>query len=56
MSDKRVCCWEICTRDSAAQAEFYRQAFGWEVQAIPGVDCVNVGSGDGTDGGIGGGI
>jgi len=56
MTDNPVCMWEICTEDAEKLAEFYQKAFGWDLQPIPQMNYVNVASGDGTDGGISGGI
>ncbi len=56
MAVNPVCWWEICTKDAGALAEFYSKAFGWEAKPFPGMNYTVLNSGDGKNGGIGGGL
>ena len=51
-----VCWWEICTKDAGALATFYSEAFGWEMKSMPEMNYTTLNSGDGKNGGIGGGV
>ena len=51
-----VCWWEICTKDAGKLAKFYSEAFGWEQKDMPGMGYTVMDSGDGKNGGIGGGV
>jgi predicted enzyme related to lactoylglutathione lyase len=56
MAVNPVCWWEICTEDAGKLAEFYHNVFGWEVKKDEQTKYTVLKSGDGTDGGIGGGL
>jgi len=56
MTINPVCWWEICTKDTGALAKFYHEVFGWEVKAMPEMNYTVLDSGDGKNGGIGGGL
>ena len=46
--------WEFWSDDPSACGDFYREAFGWNVRAVPEIDYTVVESGE--ERGIGGGI
>jgi len=56
MTINPVCWWEICTKDAAALADFYSKVFGWEVKDFAEMNYKVLDSGDGKNGGIGGGL
>lgn len=56
MAENRVCWWEIGAKDGIGLTEFYAQAFGWEASEFGGIGYHTLASGNGKDGGIGGGI
>ena len=56
MAANRVCWWEIGAEDAAGLAGFYAELFGWTDTVFGEMDYHCMDSGDGRDGGIGGGI
>ena len=56
MARNRVCYWEINAKDGPALVEFYMQLFGWKSKYDEGFDFYDLDTGNGKDGGIGGGI
>lgn len=46
--------WELWSKDRKRIAAFYRDAFGWKIDAIPGLDydMVDTGGAGGINGGI----
>lgn len=51
---KPVVHWELWSKDPEKVSRFYTQAFGWEIQNIPGMNyrIVNTGGQGGINGGI----
>ena len=56
MAVNPVCWWEIATEAPEELAEFYRNVFGWETRKDEQMNYHILKSGDGKDGGIGGGV
>lgn len=52
----RIGFWEINARDGAALTRFYERLFGWRARFDEGSGIWHLPSGNGADGGIGGGI
>jgi predicted enzyme related to lactoylglutathione lyase len=54
--EPRIGFWEINAEDGEALTRFYEQLFGWEARHDEQSGIWHIPSGDGKDGGIGGGI
>jgi predicted enzyme related to lactoylglutathione lyase len=56
MAVNPVCWWEIAAEDPGTLAQFYHDVFGWPLEHDEQSAYFTLGSGEGTDGGSGGGI